>query len=82
MPRFFFHIVDGAGVAADEDGLDLRDLAAARDVALEGARDILAAEVKSGKIDLSWRIDVVDQGGAVVLTLPFSDAVLVAGSPD
>lgn len=82
MPRFFFHVVDRAGIAADEDGLDVADLAAAREVALKGARDILAAEIKYGKIDLNWRIDVADAEGAVVLTLPFSEAVLVEKAPD
>jgi hypothetical protein len=82
MPRFFFHVVDGVGTAEDEDGLVLDGVAAARDVAVEGARDILAAEIKYGSIDLNWRIDVADEGGAVVLTLPFSEAVLVTKSPD
>ena len=82
MPRFFFHIVDGAGNAADEEGLHLADLAAAKEVALKGARDILAAEIKHGKIDLNWRIDVADGKGAVVFTLPFSEAVLVEKAPD
>ena len=47
MPQFFFHVIDSAGTATDEDGLDLTDLAAARVVAVKGARDILAAEVRS-----------------------------------
>jgi hypothetical protein len=81
MPRFFFHVVDGVGIASDEDGLELENIAAARDVAVEGAHDILAAEIRYGRIDLSWRIDVADEGGAVVLTLPFSDAVRVASDP-
>lgn len=81
MPQFFFHVVDSAGTASDEDGLDLEDLSVAREVAVKGARDILSAEVKSGKIDLDWRIDIADENGAVVLILPFSDAVLVTGSP-
>ena len=81
MRRFFFHVVDGTGTALDENGLDLGDVRAARDVAVAGARDILAAEIRDGRIDLSWRIEVADGGGEVVLSLPFSDAVSVTGSP-
>jgi len=73
--------MDSAGTATDEDGLDLTDLAAARVVAVKGARDILAAEVRYGEIDLDWRIEITDESGAVALILPFSDALLVAGIP-
>jgi hypothetical protein len=78
MPRFYFHVVDSDGIASDEEGLVLEDAAAARDVAVQGARDILAAEIRYGRIDLDWRIDIADNGGEIVLSLPFSDAVQVA----
>ena len=82
MPRFFFHVVDRAGIATDDDGPDVDDLTAAKEVALKGARDILAAEIKYGKIDLNWRIDVADGEGVVMLSVPFSEAVLVDKAPD
>nr|WP_321182289.1 hypothetical protein [Methylobacterium sp. Leaf122] len=38
MPRFFFHIRDGATLIEDPDGSELPDLAAAREEAAQGAR--------------------------------------------
>ena len=75
MPRYYFHVVDGTGVARDDEGLDLPDLAAARDLAVCGARDIIASEVRLGSLDLSWKIEVADAAGESVLTVLFSEVV-------
>lgn len=74
MPVFYFHIHDGLDVI-DEEGIDMADAAAARAAALAGARGIMSEEVKTGHLDLRHSIDVEDEDGGTVLTLPFSDAV-------
>ena len=81
MPRFYFHVVDGTSIAQDDEGVCLPNLAAARRTAMTGARDIMASELHRGSIDLSWRIEVTDQAGETVLTVPFADAVRVTGLP-
>jgi len=78
MPRFYFHIVDGEDVTRDEEGLDLPDREAARLAALDGARDIMAAEIHQGAIDLRMRIEVEDEEGQALLSVPFADAVQVS----
>jgi hypothetical protein len=78
MPRFFFNVFDDA-TTIDEVGQDLPDVAAAHEAALEEARAILADEVRSGRIDLSHRIEVEDEERRPVLLLPFSAAVEIEG---
>lgn len=74
MPRFFFHVYDDIAVR-DEEGLDLPDLAAARQMALSGARALICAEVDTGQLHLGHRLEVEDEGGACVLVLAFGDAI-------
>jgi hypothetical protein len=78
MPRFFFNLFD-EGTKIDEVGVELPDLAAAREAALEEARAILGDEARSGHIDLSHRIEVEDEQRRPVLLLPFSAAVEIEG---
>lgn len=79
MPRFFFHVYDDA-VVRDEDGIELADPEAARGAALAGARALMCDQMKTGRLNLHHRIEVEDEGGSTVLSLPFSDAVII-GTP-
>lgn len=73
-----FHLVEPSASIFDEEGLELPDIDAARDVALKAARDIMAADLKAtGKIDLAHRIDVTDVSGTVLLSVPFADVVTI-----
>ena len=78
MPRFFFNLFDD-GATIDEVGVDLPDLAAAREAALEEARAVISEEVRRGRIDLSHRIEVEDEQRRPVFMLPFSAAVEIEG---
>jgi hypothetical protein len=46
-------------------------------MALRSARDCMAGDIKSGQLDLRYRIDVHDERGALVHRLRFADAVRV-----
>jgi len=82
MPLYFFHIRNGMGFTPDDEGQELADVGAARNVALRSARALIAAEVAEGRIDLRGRIEVADADGAQVLALPFAEAVeLLTGDP-
>jgi hypothetical protein len=74
MPRFFMHLVDGSDVLLDPDGVDLAAEAVAR-CALVQARDCMAGDVKDGRLDLTYSIEVRDAGGELVHTLPFARAI-------
>ena len=78
MPRFFFNVFDD-GATIDEVGVELPDLAAAHEAALEEARAVIIEEVRRGRIDLSHRIEVEDEARRPVLLLPFSAAVEIEG---
>jgi hypothetical protein len=66
MPRFFFHISDGAEYR-DHEGIELIDIAAARRQAIETAGGMLK-EFWSGP---EWRMTVVDALGKTVCLLRF-----------
>lgn len=74
MPRYFFHLHNDVEVE-DEDGVDLPDLEAVRAEALKAARDLMAEDVKRGKLTLSHRIEIRDQAGEPVLTVRYADAI-------
>lgn len=71
MPKYFFHIHDGKDLI-DTDGTELRNRDAVRSEAIRLAAD----SIGSLKWDFwghgEWRLDVIDQQGANVLTLRFS----------
>jgi hypothetical protein len=78
MPRFFFNLYDD-GATIDEVGVELPDLGAAREAAIEEARAVISEEVRRGRVDLTHRIEVEDEARRTVLMLPFSAAVEIDG---
>jgi hypothetical protein len=77
MPTFYFHIINGFGHTPDEEGQALTSLQQAREAAVKGARSIMSAEVLEGRIDVRGRIEIEDEQGATLLTVPFAEAVQV-----
>ncbi|HVQ07645.1 MAG TPA: hypothetical protein VMS43_04350 [Allosphingosinicella sp.] len=75
MARFYLHVINGAGRAADEEGAELPDAQAAEKRAVEGIRSILADEAKAGRLNLDGRIEIADEHGAIVRIVPFEDAL-------
>ena len=78
MPRYFMHLVDSTDVTLDPDGVEMPPEAVAG-AALLAARDCMAGDVKNGRLDFHYRIDVHDESGVLVHSLPFSDALVIAG---
>jgi hypothetical protein len=76
MTRYFFHLRDGTDEILDPEGVELA-VDAVAGAALASARDCMAADVKSGKLDLRYRIDVHDGAGEIVCSVPFAEAVEV-----
>ena len=75
MPRYFFHVRDGSGLAEDEEGRELPNVESARAEAIKGVRSIISDEVKRGLIDLRGDITVTDKDGVALLLLEFEEAV-------
>ena len=76
MPRFFFHLRDGETVD-DRDGMYFPDVRSARCEAVRNARDIMAEDVRRGRLCLSFRIDVTGEGGEPVFAVPFREVVQI-----
>ena len=76
MPRYFLHLRDSTDEVLDPEGVEIPADAIAG-VALLQARDCMAGDVKGGRLDLHFRIDVHDERGKIIHTLPFADAVEV-----
>ena len=74
MPRFFFHLRDGESVEGP-DGMFLPDARTARLEAVRSARDIMAEDVRRGRLSLSSLIEVTDENGEPILAVPFSEVV-------
>ncbi|HZG45053.1 MAG TPA: hypothetical protein VEZ41_02130, partial [Allosphingosinicella sp.] len=80
MPLFRFHFRQGLELVLDRDGLDCRDLGAAKHEAIRGARSIFSAQVLEGKLCLDESIDVHDASGELVWTVTFGNAVEITHS--
>ena len=76
MPRFFFHLRDGETVD-DQDGMYFPDARSAHREAIRNARDIMAEDVRQGRLCLSFRIEVTGQGGDPVFAVPFRDVIRI-----
>jgi hypothetical protein len=76
MTLYFFHLRNHADLLLDPEGryLDEGNIAAA---ALSEARAIIAADVRSGDVDLDQNIEVENSAGAVVHRISFDDAIKI-----
>jgi len=78
MQRFYFHLYNDI-VAMDEEGIELPDLETAKAAAIINIRDLLIDDVKAGRVPLQHRIEIADDAGTILATVPFGDAVAVEG---
>ncbi|HUE78067.1 MAG TPA: hypothetical protein VMN38_00345 [Sphingomicrobium sp.] len=75
MARYFMHLRDGTEQILDPEGLEFPTVEALRKAVLVSARDLMTGDVREGVIDLRFRIDVEDESGVIIYTLPFKHAV-------
>jgi len=75
MPWFYFHLLNDVD-APDDEGKELPNLEAARDVAKRNARFTAAETLKEqGRLVLSHRIQIEDAERKVLDTVYFSDVL-------
>jgi hypothetical protein len=74
MPLYFMHLRDSSDEMLDPDGILMPKEAVPRAARL-AARDCIAHDVRSGRLDLKYRIDVQNAEGEVVHPMQFADAV-------
>jgi hypothetical protein len=75
MPIYYFHIHDADEVVHDEEGSDHPDIESARAEAIQSAREIIANDAKGGRLNLDRRFEVKNRRGAVVVVVPFREAI-------
>ena len=78
MARYFFHLHESGSVTPDEEGSELPGMAEVRRFGLRAVRGLMAAQISEGHLYLDGRIEVVDAGGAEVMSLPFHEAVAIS----
>ena len=71
VPRYFVEFTNGPHTLADTEGVELADLRAARECAIEDARFLIERARPPGW--RRWRVEVLDEGGLILLTIPFSE---------
>lgn len=80
MPRFFFHLATPGELMIDNEGIELADLEAAKELALASAQDI-AEETAAEGYDISKYIfKVTDDQGRQVMQCAFKDLLHDDGS--
>jgi hypothetical protein len=72
MPKYFFHVTDGERSTKDLDGVELSDRSAAAREAKEMADTLLTGSLVTRQEWLGWCIEVHDEDGQRVLSLPIS----------
>jgi hypothetical protein len=68
------HLRDSLDEVLDPDGVLMPEEAIAS-AALIAARDCMVHDLRSGRLELKYRIDVHNEEGKIVHTLHFADAV-------
>ena len=77
MPRYYFHLYNSIETR-DDQGRSLADDDAARDVAIQEARQMMGESmVQKGEIDLSHWIEVGNAMEEPLMVVMFRDAVLI-----
>lgn len=73
--RFYFNVTDGHGVNVDTEGTELADKGSAMVEALKDARQLMSSSDARGACRRHWRMNVVDESGSPVFSLPFGHAL-------
>ena len=80
MPRYFFNIRDHEGLSQDNEGLEYPDVATARREADLGVRGMLAEAIKRKETVDARTMEVTDERGEVVATIPYRDILAETAS--
>jgi len=75
MPHYFVDLVHAGQISADEQGMELADLAAVRQEVESTIREIAADSIRAGREVGDGEIQVRDTQGVNVLTVKFRDVI-------
>lgn len=75
MPRYYFDISSPGAFLRDESGVEFEHLDQVEPAAVEGARGMMAEDLKAGRPIDHQQFEIRDEGGSLVLTLRFRDVL-------
>lgn len=75
MTRLFLHQNRPQQFIQDTEGLEFSSLEDARLEAIESAREMICDMARRGHIELDCNFQIADEGGKVLMVVPFSDAL-------
>jgi hypothetical protein len=75
VPRYYFHVDNGTGYAADTEGRELPDLPSAIKEAARTAADILSEDLAAGSERVHLSLYVDDAEGHRLIALPVTAAI-------
>lgn len=82
MPRYFFHVREGAEISRDREGQDLPNAEAARREAIAANREILSDKILHGGSLNHRSIEIADETGHVVDVVSARDVLAKGTFPD
>jgi hypothetical protein len=76
MPRFFLHQRSATHSIHDPEGSELPDIVAAREEAIDSARELMSEAMLDGFApDYSWQFEITNESGIVLAIVPFKSAL-------
>jgi hypothetical protein len=76
MPHYFLHVKTGSDLLQDPDGQEFDDLAAARQEAIESARDLMAECLRTDQpLGLQREMVIAGENGDTIEVLAFRAAL-------
>lgn len=79
MTRYFFHLHECGTVLLGDEGADLPDMDAAIARGVVVAREIMAEEVRHGRLCLACFFEIEDEAKTETARVYFRDAIVVTG---
>jgi hypothetical protein len=73
MPRYYFNVIAPTKTIKDREGTELSSIDEARAEAIEDARQLMGAAMRSGQDISGRRIEITNARGAVLLVVRFSE---------
>ena len=74
MPRYYFNARGPTRYVADTKGIELNNIQAAYDLAIQIIRDTMGGRLGFPEAS-DWTIEIADQDSEPTLTVPFVDAL-------
>ncbi|QRM35635.1 hypothetical protein [Microvirga sp. VF16] len=73
--RCYFYLVNGHETVRDNIGIEVSDLATAREMALQTIEEIRNEAIQVGAPWQGWQLDIVDPSGRTLASIPLEPTI-------